>query len=131
MRLKFLLLMSSLAFAKAQFEDQFTCPDEFEGFYPHLFSCDQYWKCQKGVATLETCGNGLAFVDKDPTFTSEECDYLYNVDCGNRTELEPPISAPNCPRLYGTFAGKIPLCNFFFFGEIFFLLIKRIFLRFC
>ena len=113
MRLKFLLLMSSLAFAKAQFEDQFTCPDEFEGFYPHLFSCDQYWKCQKGVATLETCGNGLAFVDKDPTFTSEECDYLYNVDCGNRTELEPPISAPNCPRLYGTFAGKIPLCNFF------------------
>ena len=36
----------------------------------------------------------------------EDCDYMYNVDCGNRTEFEPPISAPNCPRLYGTFAGK-------------------------
>ena len=86
-------------------EDNFSCPDEFEGFYPHLFSCDLYWKCQEGQASLEKCGNGLAFVDKDPTFTSEECDYLYNVDCGNRTELEPPISALNCPRLSGTFAG--------------------------
>ena len=91
---------------RAQLEDNFSCPDEFEGFYPHLFSCDLYWKCQEGQASLEKCGNGLAFVDKDPTFTSEECDYLYNVDCGNRTELEPPISALNCPRLYGTFEGK-------------------------
>ena len=98
---------------RAQLEDNFSCPDEFEGFYPHLFSCDLYWKCQEGQASLEKCGNGLAFVDKDPTFTSEECDYLYNVDCGNRTELEPPISALNCPRLYGTFMDPDDCTGFF------------------
>ena len=92
-----------LGFAQSQLVDNFQCPDEFEGYYPHLFSCDRYWKCLEGQASLETCGNGLAFADLDPTFTTENCDYIYNVDCGNRTELEPAISAPNCPRLYGTF----------------------------
>ena len=84
--------------------DNFVCPDEFEGFYPHLYSCDKYWKCKDGVAEEVLCGNGLAFDDSDPTYTLENCDYMYNVECGNRTEFEPPISAPNCPRLYGTFA---------------------------
>ena len=27
--------------AKAQFVDNFVCPDEFEGYYPHLYSCDR------------------------------------------------------------------------------------------
>ena len=71
--------------------DDFTCPDEFEGYYPHLFSCDKYWKCIEGRAELKTCGNGLAFDDLDPTFTTENCDYMYNVECGNRTDIEPAI----------------------------------------
>ena len=58
-------------------------------------------------------GNGLAFDDLDPTFTTENCDYVYNVDCGNRTELEPAISAPNCPRLYGTFMDPDDCTGFF------------------
>ena len=70
--MKYLLLfLIALKASKAQFEDNFSCPDEFEGYYPHLFSCDRYWKCDEGKASLETCGNGLAFVDQDPTFTSE------------------------------------------------------------
>ena len=89
--------------AAGQLVDDFQCPDEFEGYYPHLYSCDRYWKCLEGVAEEKLCGNGLAFDDSDPTFTTENCEYTYNVECGNRTELEPPISAPNCPRLYGTF----------------------------
>merc|ERR1719367_1999523 len=89
--------------AKAQFVDNFVCPDEFEGYYPHLYSCDRYWKCIDGVATLETCGNGLAFDDTDPTFATEHCEYTHNIDCGGRTDFEPPISAPNCPRLNGIF----------------------------
>ena len=28
--------------AKAQLVDNFVCPDEFEGYYPHLYSCDRY-----------------------------------------------------------------------------------------
>ena len=81
-----------------------SCPDEFEGFYPHLLSCDKYWHCQDGAAELRTCGNGLAFMDTDDTFTLEQCAEVHLVECGERTELEPPISTPNCPRLYGTFA---------------------------
>eukprot|EP00096_Caligus_rogercresseyi_P011775 TRINITY_DN474_c0_g1_i1.p1 TRINITY_DN474_c0_g1~~TRINITY_DN474_c0_g1_i1.p1 ORF type:complete len:417 (+),score=115.71 TRINITY_DN474_c0_g1_i1:159-1409(+) len=85
-------------------QDNFKCPDEFEGYYPHLYSCDKYWKCIEGQPELKLCGNGLAFSDLDQTFTTENCDYIYNINCGNRTELEAPISAPNCPRLYGTFS---------------------------
>ena len=84
-------------------QDDFICPDEFEGYYPHDLSCDKFWECKKGVAKLETCGNGLGFDDLDPTYTTKNCDYLYNVECGARTQIEEPISAPNCPRLYGTF----------------------------
>ena len=45
--------------------DDFTCPDEYKGFFPHLISCDKYWACDDGVAELRTCGNGLAFLDTD------------------------------------------------------------------
>ena len=68
------------------------------------FSCDKYWQCEEGVAELKTCGNGLGFLDTDPTFTLEQCAELHLVECGAREELEPPISTQNCPRLYGTFA---------------------------
>jgi len=94
-------------------EDKFKCPDEFEGFYPHLDSCDKYWHCKSGKSTLKLCGNGLAFDDIDPTFTSENCDYLHNVDCGKRSDIEPAISAPNCPRLFGTFPDPEDCTGFF------------------
>ena len=140
--------------------DDFACPDEFLGFYPHLISCDKYWACQDGVQELRTCGNGLAFIDTDEgmrvsydiwtvlswlllrvtshrhhitsrqqlsrpcikqsalllcsidwllmvtlaDYKLEQCAELHLVECGERTELEPPISTPNCPRLFGTFA---------------------------
>ncbi|XP_021950729.1 uncharacterized protein LOC110847969 [Folsomia candida] len=81
---------------------KFTCPHEY-GFYPHPRSCDKYYKCENSIATLKTCGNGLGFEDSDPKFLAENCDYLHNVDCGDRSELEPPQSSANCPRLYGIF----------------------------
>jgi hypothetical protein len=31
---------------------------------------------------------------------------LHNVDCGDRSELEPPIGSANCPRLYGIFPDE-------------------------
>lgn len=45
----------------------------------------------------------MAFDSSDPKFLTENCDYLHNVDCGERTQLEPPISTPHCSRLYGIF----------------------------
>ena len=60
-RVSLLLLAATVA---GQLDD-FVCPDEFLGFYPHLISCDKYWACQDGVQELRTCGNGLAFIDTD------------------------------------------------------------------
>ncbi|OTF79228.1 hypothetical protein BLA29_011419, partial [Euroglyphus maynei] len=54
------------------------------------------------TATLKTCGNGLVFDDSDTR--RENCAYPFSVDCGSRSDLEPPISTPHCPRLYGIFS---------------------------
>lgn len=67
-------------------QESFKCPDDF-GFYPHTTSCDKYWKCDNNVAELKTCGNGLAFDATDSKFLTENCDYLHNTECGDRTQL--------------------------------------------
>ncbi|KAH7982260.1 hypothetical protein HPB52_003549 [Rhipicephalus sanguineus] len=90
--------------------DDFQCPDQF-GFYPHHKSCDKYYACSNGTASLKTCGNGLVFDDVDPL--RENCAYPFSVNCGDRTDLEPPISTPNCPRLYGIFPDNHN-CRVFF-----------------
>ena len=97
------LLLAGCVASRAQLVDDFSCPDTLEGYYPHLYSCDKYWQCTEGEATLRTCGNGLGFIDTDPTFTLEQCNELHLVECGERTELEPPISTPHCPRAWGTY----------------------------
>jgi len=51
-----LLGLSVINCISAQLVDNFVCPDEFEGYYPHLYSCDRYWKCIDGRESLETCG---------------------------------------------------------------------------
>jgi hypothetical protein len=79
----------------------FNCPDDF-GFYPHVKSCDKYWACDNGTGTLKSCGNGLVFDDSDSK--RENCAYPFSVDCGDRSDLDPPISTPHCPRLYGIFS---------------------------
>lgn len=64
--------------------DDFDCPDNF-GFYPHYRSCDKYWACENGTASLKVCGNGLVFDDADPL--RENCAYPFSVNCGERTDL--------------------------------------------
>lgn len=98
------LLLTILATVDGQKED-FKCPHEY-GFYPHNQQCDKYWKCDGQVPELKTCGNGLAFDDTDAKFLKENCDYLHNVDCGSRSQLEPPVGTPHCPRLYGIFPDE-------------------------
>ncbi|XP_018022825.1 protein obstructor-E isoform X1 [Hyalella azteca] len=94
-----LVLATVAALTGAQ---QFACPHDY-GFYAHDIACDKYWACDLGVATLKTCGNGLAFDDTDPENLKENCDYLHNVKCGKRTELQPPIVVGNCKALHGIF----------------------------
>lgn len=89
----------------------YRCPDSF-GFFRHHKSCDKYWACENGTATLKLCGNGLMFDDSDPK--RENCAYPFSVDCGaDRVDLEPPISTPHCPRLYGLFPDTAN-CRVFF-----------------
>jgi len=83
-------------------QGNFQCPHE-SGFYPHHIACDQYWKCENSVPILKQCGNGLAFQDTDPDYLKEECDYIYNVQCGERHELEPPIPTEHCDYQHGVF----------------------------
>lgn len=64
----------------------FNCPKD-NGYFAHDRACDKYWKCEEGKAELKVCGNGLAFDDSDPKFQRENCDYIYNVDCGDRDEI--------------------------------------------
>ncbi|KAK2726895.1 protein obstructor-E-like [Artemia franciscana] len=85
---------------------QFNCPLE-DGYFGHDTSCDKYWRCEDGKAELKVCGNGLAFDDTDKKHQKENCDYLHNVDCGERDELEPAVGTKNCPRLYGIFADEL------------------------
>lgn len=81
-----LLIDFFLSYISAVAQESFKCPDDF-GFYPHTTSCDKYWKCDNNVAELKTCGNGLAFDATDSKFLTENCDYLHNTDCGDRTQL--------------------------------------------
>lgn len=67
-------------------QEAFKCPDDY-GFYPHHTSCDKYWKCDNGAAELKTCGNGLAFEATDSKYLSENCDYIHNVECGDRAQF--------------------------------------------
>jgi len=108
-RMRLIFILGVVVAASSQVIDDFECPDEFVGFYPHLDSCDKYWYCEDLRAELKTCGNGLAFVDEgiktdEPTYSLEQCNEYHLVECGDRSTLEPPISAPNCPRLFGTYA---------------------------
>merc|ERR1712123_103999 len=72
MEYKLILILGAVASATGQLVDDFTCPDEFVGFYPHLISCDKYWHCQNGYADLKTCGNGLGFLDSLTTRKAED-----------------------------------------------------------
>jgi len=96
-----LFSMVSLGFA----QQQFICEHDY-GFYPHESACDKYYACEAGTPTLKYCANGLGFANRDPDHLTEDCDYLHNVHCGKRTELEPAISSLNCPRLYGIFPDE-------------------------
>merc|ERR1719220_1378233 len=100
------LLAVLVVTSEGQRVDDFTCPDTLPGFYPHLYSCDKYWACNDGEAEQRTCGNGLGFLDTDETFTLEQCAELHLVGCGERTELEPAISSPHCPRAWGTYEDQ-------------------------
>ncbi|XP_054271048.1 protein obstructor-E-like isoform X2 [Macrosteles quadrilineatus] len=92
---------------------QFKCPDKKYGQYEDTVQCDKYYECDEGVATQKLCPDGLVF---DPTNRKiNKCDQPFNVDCGDRLELQDPQGTHLCPRRNGYFAHPDEtVCNIFY-----------------
>lgn len=63
--------------------------------------CDKFWECNKaGKFTERLCDDGFVYAIK-----ISHCDYPHNVDCGERSELQPSQSTnPLCARSNGFYA---------------------------
>merc|ERR1711944_183695 len=104
-------LVAALAFVSVA-SAQFKCPKP-DGTFEDSRQCDRYYECYDGIAEERLCPDGLVF---DPFNRREPCDHYFNVDCGDRLELQPP-KGPNdlCPRLNGFYAHLDPAtCNIFY-----------------
>ena len=83
------------------------CP-VFDGVqvYADPASCNQFYKCENGSMSLETCENGLLF-DQEMALTDaihNYCVYQWKVDCGDRLADIRPVSSPGCQFRFGLFA---------------------------
>jgi len=111
--MRVLIVLAALAISLAS--GQFSFPKEGrDGTYEDTRQCDKYYECYDGIAEERLCPDGLVF---DPFSNKREpCDHYFNVDCGDRLELQPP-KGPNdlCPRLNGFYAHPNPnVCNIFY-----------------
>lgn len=91
---------------------KFQCPPK-DGQYEDSVQCDKFYECTDGVAKEKICPDGLVFDQHIRKIN--KCDQPFNVDCGDRVELQPPKSSPLCPRRNGFFAHPEPAtCNIFY-----------------
>ncbi|XP_039289061.1 protein obstructor-E isoform X4 [Nilaparvata lugens] len=107
----FLLLLALVnSFAGAA---DFQCPSAKFGQYEDPVQCDKFYECDEGRATPKLCPDGLVF---DPLNRKvNKCDQPFNVDCGDRIELQAPKSNHLCPRKNGYFAHPdAAVCNVFY-----------------
>ena len=89
-------------------EGRDSCP-VFDGVqvYADPASCQQFYKCENGTMSLESCENGLLF-DQEMALTDaihNYCVYQWKVDCGDRLADIRPVSSPGCEFRFGLFAG--------------------------
>ncbi|CAL4164834.1 unnamed protein product [Meganyctiphanes norvegica] len=84
------------------------------GFFADAYQCDKYYKCTDNVISEKLCPDGMAFNDLNPKL--EKCDFLFQVDCSERPDLQPALGAPDCPHANGYFPHPDPTkCNVFNF----------------
>jgi len=109
---RFLCLVTLLVAAtNAQ---KFQCPNDKNGQYEDEVQCDKYYECRDGIAKERLCPDGLVF---DPSLRKvNKCDQPFNVDCGDRTELQDPKGKNQyCPRKNGFFAHPdASVCDVFY-----------------
>jgi len=91
----------------------FTCPEPY-GVFADPEQCDLYWSCDEGVATYKLCDDGLVYDDRLKTVSSEPCDTMENVDCGNRIYLQPESGTFPCDRKNGLYPyPELNICTKF------------------
>merc|ERR1712038_1979555 len=102
--LRIITLSAFLALASAQ--TNFICPEK-DGFFEDTQQCDKYYDCFDGIPEERLCPDGLVF---DPFSRKREpCDHYFNVDCGDRLELQQPKGPSDlCPRLNGSTPTRTP-----------------------
>jgi len=107
-----LALLTFTALLALTWGADFKCPSKF-GQFEDPNQCDRFFECDEGVATAKLCPDGLVF---DPLNRKiNKCDQPFNVDCGDRVELQAPKSNHLCPRRNGYFAHPDEsVCNVFY-----------------
>lgn len=86
------------------------CPMH-NGFYAHERNCDMYYECKNGTKHEGICPDGLVYDDRQPA-DKLVCDLPFQIDCSYRKALQPPLSAPHCPRLWGMYAHETDCTKF-------------------
>ncbi|XP_055841522.1 protein obstructor-E [Episyrphus balteatus] len=105
-------IVAALLVVSTNAQKGFVCP-KANGEFEDSLQCDKYYSCSDGVATEKICPDGLVF---DPLIRKiNKCDQPFNVDCGDRTELQAPKSNALCPRKNGFFPHPDEtICNVFY-----------------
>ncbi|XP_063392983.1 protein obstructor-E-like [Cydia fagiglandana] len=70
--------------------------------YPVSGSCDRYIECINGTAEEKTCPDGLLF-NANVLFTTYPCQYPNEVQCLERSALQPAQPTEDCPHQFGYF----------------------------
>merc|ERR1712154_225417 len=96
------LITSATLVAVATAQSNFICPEK-DGYFEDTRQCDKYYDCFDGIPEERLCPDGLVFYPFSRK--REPCDHYFNVDCGDRLDLQPP-KGPNdlCPRLNGSYS---------------------------
>merc|ERR1739840_37829 len=107
------LVTSATLVAIATAQSNFICPEK-DGYFEDTRQCDKYYDCYDGIPEERLCSDGLVF---DPFSRKREpCDHYFNVDCGDRLDLQPPKGPSDlCPRLNGFYSHPDPsVCHIFY-----------------
>jgi len=106
-----LLLVSCLiVLAAGQFAGVPHCPDTYGlATTPSPESCHQFYKCENGTLTLETCENGLLFDGRGGVHN--HCNYHWAVQCDKRISEVVPISTPGCEYQFGIYPKVYGGCD--------------------
>uniref|UniRef100_A0A182W552 Chitin-binding type-2 domain-containing protein n=1 Tax=Anopheles minimus TaxID=112268 RepID=A0A182W552_9DIPT len=112
--LPFLLAIALVCSAAEESEDyfEFTCPKP-DGQFEDPYQCDKYYECDEGRVSEKLCPDGLVF--NPASKLVNKCDQVFNVECHDRKELQPPKPIGVCPRQNGFFPHPDPsICNIFY-----------------